>query len=162
MRDEVSQQDLPGIGRRFDVAGEDGARVSVVMHHSGRVDLYARTRRQDEPTTVSFTDDQARRLGAVLSGAYFKPAAVQHIEAVIGNLLVDWVTVPDNSPTDGRSIGALGIRRETRMTIAAIVRDGETIVAPEPDEALRSGDKLVVLGPPEALPALQALVGASS
>jgi TrkA domain protein len=160
MRDEVSQQDLPGIGRRFDVEGQDGGRVSVVMHHSGRCDVYARARGDAEPTTVSFTDDQARRLGAVMAGAYFKPAAVQRIEAVIGDLLVDWVTVPDNSPVDGRSIGELGVRRETRMTIAAIVREGTTIVAPDPDEAVRVGDKLVVLGPPAALPALQALVGA--
>lgn len=29
-------------------------------------------------------DDQARRLGAILGGAYFKPAGVAEMEAVIG------------------------------------------------------------------------------
>ena len=48
--------------------------------------------------SLTLTDAQARTLGAVLGGAYFKPAVVEEIEAVIGGLLIDWVTLRDDSP----------------------------------------------------------------
>lgn len=156
MSDEITEQDLPGIGRRFDLEAKDGGRLSVVIHHGGRRDVYAFRPEDEDPTAVfNLTDDQARRLGAILGGAYFKPAVIEQIEAVVGGLLIDWVTIREDSPGAGQSIGALEVRRRTGMTIAAIVRDDEPILAPEPDEVLRPGDRLVVLGRPEDLPRLR-------
>lgn len=78
----VTECEFPGIGRRYDLADMDGAEVSVVIHHSGRRDLYLID--DDEPAAArSFTDSQARHLGAVLGGAYFQPAVVDEMEAVI-------------------------------------------------------------------------------
>ena len=120
---EVSELELPGIGRRFDLDHLDGGRITVVIHHSGRRDLYLLPSDEDEPNAVmTLTDRQARSLGAVLGGAYFKPAMVEEIEEVIGNLLIDWVTLPGSSPAVGRTIGELEIRKRTRMTVVAIVR----------------------------------------
>lgn len=158
----VSEHDLPGIGRSYTIGCSDGARVMAVLHHSGRRDLYVLDdeHEPDEPTAiVSLTDDQARQLGAVLSGAYFKPAIVAEVEAVIGGLLIDWLTVRPDSPAAGRSIAELEIRRMTRMTVAAIVRhDGSSIVAPEPNEVIRTDDQLVVIGRPQDLPTFRELV----
>ena len=151
MSEPVSEQDLPGIGRRFDLVCAEGERVSVVIHHSGRRDLYVFQSGSGRPVTVTLTDDQARRLGAILGGAYFKPAAAAQMEAVIGGLLIDWVTLRGDSPGVGRSIADLQIRRRTRMTVAAIVRDDVPLVAPEPTEVLRAGDRLVVVGRPDDL-----------
>ena len=152
MSSEIHETDLPGIGRRFDLDGIDGS-VSVVIHHSGRRDVYVReARRRDDPAVLALTDGQARRLGAILSGAYFKPAVVEEMEAVIGDLLIDWVTLRDDSPAAGKSIAELEIRKRTRMTVAAVSRPAETIIAPEPAVVLRPGDRLVVIGRPEDLP----------
>ena len=90
--------------------------ITVIVHHSGRRDVYVPRRGSNEVDAVSFTDDQARRLGALLAGVYFKPAAVAQVEAVIGGLLIDWVTLHEGSPGVGRSIADLEIRRRTRMT----------------------------------------------
>ena len=126
-----------------------------MIHHSGRRDLYAfpagAPGDHAPAASISLTDDQARRLGAVLSGAYFKPAVVADIETVIGNLLIDWVTVRADSPATDHSIAELEIRRRTRMTVVAILRDGTTVLAPEPDERIRAGDRLVVVGRQEDL-----------
>ena len=160
MSDPISEQDLPGIGRRFDLVCSEGERVSVVIHHSGRRDLYVLQGAGARPVTVTFSDDQARRLGAILAGAYFKPAAAAQMEAVIGGLLIDWVTLRPESPGVGRSIADLQIRRRTRMTVAAIVRDDVPLVAPEPTEVLQAGDRLVVVGRPDDLGGfLAAVVG---
>jgi TrkA domain protein len=156
----ITERDLPGIGRRYDVEAADGGRLTVVVHHSGRRDVYVTPPGGDTPAVVSFGDDQSRRLGAILGGAYFRPAAVEAIEAVIGGLLIDWVTLGADSPAVGRSIADLEVRRRTRMTIAAVLRGDDATVAPEPSEVLRAGDRLVVLGRPEDLPGfLRVVVG---
>ena len=149
--DPVTEQDLPGIGRRYQMTDDSGQVITVIVHHSGRRDVYVPRRGSNEVDAVSFTDDQARRLGALLAGVYFKPAAVAQVEAVIGGLLIDWVTLHEGSPGVGRSIADLGIRRRTRMTVAAIVRDEASLVAPDPSTVLGVGDRLVVIGRPEDL-----------
>jgi TrkA domain protein len=149
--DPVTEQDLPGIGRRYQMTDDSGQVITVIVHHSGRRDVYVPCRAHDVDA-VSFTDDQARRLGAVLAGVYFKPAAVAQVEAVIGGLLIDWVTLHEHSPGVGRSIAELEVRKQTRMTIAAIVRGDSSFVAPDPAMTLEAGDRLVVIGRPEDLP----------
>jgi len=155
----IQEQELPGIGRRYDQATEDGL-ISVVIHHSGKRDLYVTEKegRTRTPTVVTLTDDQARRLGAVLAGAYFQPTVAQRIEAVVGGLVIDWVTMRTDSPGVDRSIADLEVRRNTRMTIVAILRGPEVIVVPEPSEVLQARDKLVVIGRPDDLPAFIAHV----
>ncbi|MGH9026534.1 MAG: cation:proton antiporter regulatory subunit [Acidimicrobiia bacterium] len=150
---DVSEQTLPGIGRSYALTSCDNSRVTVVIHHSGRRDLYVELPAEGRSVSVELNDDEARRLGAVLGGAYFKPAVVEELEAVIGGLLIDWVTLRPDSPGAGRSIADLEIRQRTRLTVVAIQRDADTLVTPEPSEVLRAGDRLVVVGRQEDLPA---------
>ena len=148
----VHEQDLPGIGRRFELLAAKGDHLDVVIHHSGRRDIYLRGRDEEEGHIVAtLTDDQARRLGAVLSGVYYKPAVVEEIEALIGEFVVDWVTLTDESNAIGKTIADLRVRQRTGMSVIAIVRTGATIKAPDPNEVLRSGDRLVVVGPQKNL-----------
>jgi TrkA domain protein len=154
----ITEQDLPGIGRRYQLQDANGQTVTVILHHSGRRDLYLARPTSGETDVASFTDDQARRLGALLAGVYFKPAAVAQVEAVIGGLLIDWVTLHDHSPGVGRTIAELEVRRRTRMTVAAIVRGDAAMVAPEPSTTLEAGDRLIVIGRPEDLGAFVSTV----
>jgi TrkA domain protein len=159
----VDVQELPGIGRRYDVLGERGGRVAVVLHHTGRRDVYAFERQSadddgDPDAVIELSDPQARKLGAILGGAYFKPPAVQEIEAIIGDLLIEWVTLDELSPVVGRSIQDLQIRQRSGMTIVAIVRGTTAVPAPEPTEVLEGGDRLVVVGKQEDFSAFTRLV----
>ena len=155
MSSEIIEQDLPGIGRCFTVSVADGAKVMVVIHHSGRRELYVIQRGgspEDADAVLTLSDDQARRLGSILAGAYFKPPVVEKVEEVIGGLLIDWATVREDSPAAGHTIAELEIRRQTRMTVAAILHaDGSSIIAPEPQEPIDVGDRLVMIGRPEDL-----------
>jgi TrkA domain protein len=144
----VNEEDLPGIGRRYELMAAQGKRVVLVLHHSGRRDLYVLQRHSDTPLcAVELTDDQARRIGAILGGAYFKPAVVEEIEDSIGEFIVDWVTLLADAPAVGHSIVDLEIRHRTGMTVIAIIRNRKTITAPDPSEILEVGDRLVVVGP---------------
>ncbi|MFY1698993.1 MULTISPECIES: potassium transporter TrkA [unclassified Solwaraspora] len=70
----VHMQELPGIGRRYDVdLGSSSQRVSVVVRRDGTRDLYVFTSRSDEPTAVlELTEEQARKVGALLAGTFFE------------------------------------------------------------------------------------------
>ena len=37
---QIQEDDLPGIGRRFTFTLSDGGQICVVIHHTGRRDLY--------------------------------------------------------------------------------------------------------------------------
>ncbi len=148
---QIDEDELPGIGRRYTFGLPDDGQICVVIHHTGRRDLYVTSDVDHDSEVISLEDDVARRLGAVIAGSYFTPAAVKRVEAVIGGLLIDWVTVREGSALAGMSIAEAGVRQATRMTVAAIVRGEESIVSPEPDEVVVPGDQLVVMGRPEDL-----------
>jgi K+/H+ antiporter YhaU regulatory subunit KhtT len=79
--------DLPGIGRRYEMTG-DQRRPHHRPHHSQRAPRRPRLDPgTDQASAVELTDRQARKLGAILGGAFFKPAVVEELEAVFGNLL---------------------------------------------------------------------------
>ena len=92
---DLTESTLPGIGQRYDLRASRNTTVAVVIHHSGRRDLYVLDGADEPSASVTLTDGQARTLGAILGGAFFKPAVVEEIEAVIGGLLIDWVTLDD-------------------------------------------------------------------
>ncbi len=148
---QIDEDELPGIGRRYTFGLPDDGQICVVIHHTGRRDRYVTADTDHDSEVISLEDDDARRLGAVIAGSYFTPAAVKRVEAVIGGLLIDWVTVREGSAIAGRSLAEAAVRQGSRMTVAAIVRGDESIVSPEPDEIVRADDQLVVMGRPEDL-----------
>lgn len=159
-RRHLAERDLPGIGKAYSLETLDGARLLAVVHQTSRRDLYVTVSGAEDPiASVALSDEQAREFGAALAGAFYKPAALEQVESVVGGLLIDWVTLRDSSPGAGRTIAELEIRRRSRMTVVALVRPGAApLIAPEPHERLEPGDRLVVIGRPEDLPALVKLV----
>lgn len=70
----VHVQELPGIGRRYDLdLGRTTDRVSVVVRNDRTRDLYVFGGRTDEPSAViELTEEQAQKLGALLGGTFFE------------------------------------------------------------------------------------------
>ncbi len=158
MNPDVRVDDLPGIGRRYELTCDDGGILTVVIHHTGRRDLYLLPAGREDVSTVSLSDTQARTAGDVLSGTYFTPTGVRRVQEVIDDLVTDWVVLTPGSPGTGRSIGDLGIRSRTGMAIMAILRGDAVIHEPGAAEVLQPGDRLVITGRRANLPAFQRLV----
>lgn len=70
----VHVQELPGIGKRYDIdLGSAEARISVVVRSGGIRDLYVFTQPGDEPSAVlELSEEQARKVAAVLSETFFE------------------------------------------------------------------------------------------
>ncbi|MDT0318911.1 MULTISPECIES: potassium transporter TrkA [unclassified Streptomyces] len=70
----VHVQDLPGVGKRYDIdLGRPDQRISVIMRSGGVRDLYVFATASAEPTAViELTEEQARKVSAVLSATFFE------------------------------------------------------------------------------------------
>jgi monovalent cation:H+ antiporter-2, CPA2 family len=83
----------------------------------------------------------------------------------VANLLreaaIESIRVELHSTVDGKMIREIGLRTRTAASIVAIERDGKTIVNPEPDEVLRHGDQILLLGRAEHIATARAFFGPS-
>ena len=105
----------------------------------GRCEIYVFAGAADEEprAVVELDDDEARQLGAILGGAYERPQIVEDLEVVLGQLAIEWISVPDDSPAIGHTLAECGFRARTRITIIAILRDPEAIAGAQPGDVVR-------------------------
>ena len=72
------------------------------------------------------------------------------------------IPITAGSPAAGRMIGELRIRSESGASVVGIQREPTSIINPGPDEDLRSGDELLLLGTTEQLDAASKLLASSA
>jgi TrkA domain protein len=145
---ELRETRLPGVGTKYAFTLAGGGRLAVIMHNDGAREIYFFRRTDDEDPTavIRLDDDEARQLGAVIGGAYERPQIVEELEMALGELLIEWVAVPDDSPAIGRSLADCAFRARTGITIIAILREPEPVTGAQPDDVIQAGDTLVTVG----------------
>ncbi len=145
---ELKETRLPGIGVKWAMETVSGSRVTVIQHTDGEREVYVhRHADDDEPAVVlELHDDESRQIGALLGGAYERPKIVEELEMALGEFQIEWIKVPAGSWTVGRSLAECGFRKRTGVTVIAILREEESIAGAQPDDVIREGDTLVVVG----------------
>lgn len=144
---DVREHDLPGVGKKFAVTTNDGDRMTIIIHNSGHREIYHFERGEDYPSyAVRMDDAEARKLGAILGGAFFQPVVADSMEMVFDQLSVEWMKVGAASPLQGKSLLEAAVRERTGASIIAILRDGRAVPNPQPDERIAAGDTLMVVG----------------
>ena len=156
---EILETELPGIGRRFTLPLETGGELAVVVHKSGDKDLYFREPGAEETAAASLDDAEARRLAAILTGAFWQPSPLDMFRAALAKKAgLETVTVVAGSPFIARRIADLDIRRRTGCSIVAILReDGSSVPNPTPDTTIEANDILVVIADAEGVAKLEDL-----
>ncbi len=151
---EFRESELPGIGKKFTIKTQQGAVISVVLHVTGKREIFIfeeGEEYEDPDCDVILTEDEAKQFGSVLMGTYFRPEQEREREIFLRNLAIEWVKVEPNSPLVGKSIEELGIRKRTGVTVISIVRGEHTITNPLPEEVIREGDTLILVGTREQM-----------
>ena len=145
---DLQETRLPGVGVKYAFRLGHGGRLAVILHNDGEREVYFYRRSgDDEPTAViELHDDEARQLGAVLGGAYERPKIVEDLELALGELSIEWIPVPDDSPAIGRSLAECAFRARTGVTVIAILRDPEPVSGAQPGDVVQEGDTLVAVG----------------
>jgi TrkA domain protein len=157
---EVRETRLPGVGVKFTLTTSHGSRLTVIQHADGVRELYVfqRARDEDPRAVIALEDDESRQIGALLGGAYERPKIVEDLEMAFGELAIEWVPVPDDSPAIGRTLAECAFRARTGITIIAILRDPEPVAGAQPDHMIERGDTLVTVGKLGQYPAFRRLL----
>jgi K+/H+ antiporter YhaU regulatory subunit KhtT len=75
-----------------------------------------------------------------------------------GELAIEWVPVPDDSPAIGRTLAECAFRARTGITIIAILREPEPVAGAQPDDVVERSDTLVTVGRLGQYPAFRKLL----
>lgn len=121
----------------------------IAVSRAGRVYL------EPDPNFQLFPGDRLVLMG--------EPAALKHAEDILHQVEgeesaqeprrfeVGEVDLRADSPSQGSSLAQLHFRRVHGVTVIGILRKGERILMPRPDEILQPGDKLIIIGTPESV-----------
>jgi TrkA domain protein len=145
---DLQETRLPGVGTKFTIRLAAHGRLSIIVHNDGKRELYwFHHDDDDEPEAViTLDDDESRQLGAVIGGAYERPKIVEDLEMALGEMLIEWIQVPDSSPWIGKSLAEAGFRAKLGITVIAILREPEPVSGARPEDVVQHGDTLVTVG----------------
>jgi TrkA domain protein len=144
---DIREVKLPGVGMRYEFTTEEGKYVGVVVHRSGRKELYV-TNPKDPHSfkrVLGLSERDARIVVEMLGGSRVAEE-LSELQQSIEGLAIDWLPVREDSLYVGRSMGEARIRTRTGVSVVAVLRGDEALPAPEPDLRIESGDYLVVVG----------------
>ncbi|MFB1065779.1 cation:proton antiporter regulatory subunit [Natrinema sp. H-ect4] len=158
----VYESDLPGVGKKFEVELENGERLVIVTHNTGKREVYLKADGDaDSEKMFEASDRLARKIGTILEGAYFQPVQAEQVETMLSDdTYLEWYGVAEEAEVAGQSLAEANIRERTGVSIVAIQR-GETLISPPtPETILEVGDTLVVIGDREDCAQFEKLLGA--
>jgi TrkA domain protein len=156
---DITETDLPGIGKRFAITTASGETVTVISHLTGRRDIYHSASEDKEPYLLTLTDEEARQLSAILGDTFFRPTPMDMLRSALASkAYIDMARLPAGSPAVGASLKQLDVRRQTGATVLAIQRGDEMMANPPATTLLEGDDVLIVLGMPEDMKKLERLL----
>ncbi len=156
---DITENELPGIGKKFTLETVEGGTVTVIVHLSGRRDVYYTMDDDAKPTFFGLTDEEARRLSAVLGDTFYKPTPMDMLRSALpAGGGIDLVQITEGSAAAGRTLGELDVRRRTGVTVLGIRRGEETIPNPPASATILKDDYLIVMGGGEELQKLERLI----
>jgi NhaP-type Na+/H+ and K+/H+ antiporter len=87
-----------------------------------------------------------------------RPEEVKPMPELLLEAELETLEIPAASVMVNRALREIPLRQETGASIVAIERAGQRLINPGPDERLRSGDRVLLLGHLEQLPAARELL----
>jgi TrkA domain protein len=158
---ELKEVELPGVGVRYEFVTEEGTRVAVISHRSGRREIYLADPNDPDrfKRALRLSEEDARTLAEILGASRFA-AELAQLQQKIEGLAIDWLPVREDSPYSRRTIGAARVRTRTGVSVVAVLRGDQAIPAPGPDVEVEPGDYLVVVGTPRGIEQLVELLRA--
>jgi len=150
---KLKETDLPGIGKKFSIITSHKDKIDVIIYINGKRELFIFEKDDyDEPVAnVILNEEEANQLGSILMGVYFKPETEETKECLLKNLVIEWIEVDENSPLVNHTLKDLQIRQKTGASVISIIRGDKTIINPSPDEVIKKGDTLVLVGSREQI-----------
>jgi CPA2 family monovalent cation:H+ antiporter-2 len=109
-----------------------------------------------------FTDNVREELYAPLYQANPDYRILAQLQSAARSIEIQWVTIPDNSPLVGQTIGAAQIRTRTGASVVAAMRGEHLLPNPDSDYQFQMGDRIAILGDSAQHGAFTALIHSAS
>lgn len=158
----VYESDLPGVGKKFEIELDDGERLVVVIHNTGKRELFHKSDADaDGEKVVELSDRLAQTVGSIIEGGHFQPVESDTVRTMLADgTLLEWYNVDADTDLVGRTLADARVREQTGVSVVAIQRDDELLPSPGPDSTIEAGDTLVVIGSQADIRAFDAVVSA--
>lgn len=142
----IREQNLPGIGHRYEVSVAGARHLIVVVQRAGRREIAIGRPGTDDPAAaVSLSHDQAVAVAALLTGARFSIESDPEGDSPVGGVAVETVTLSEGSPAIGRPAREVPLLAGSDAAILAVIRDDTPqLLEDESTEPCRVGDRVVV------------------
>lgn len=156
---DIHETLLPGVGLRYEFTNADGDRVGVIAYRKGRFEFFVSTAADPDRAQRVFrlTESEADALAQLL-GAPRMVESFADLTREIPGLEAGQVEVAAGSRYAGRPLGDTRARTRTGASVVAIVRGDGVVASPGPDEPLRAGDVLVVIGTADGIGGVRQLI----
>ena len=157
----ISESDLPGVGRKFQVETTSGDRLVIVIHDDGTRELYHFTRKNmDRPASVMrLTDGEARQIAGIVGGLTYVPRNLPTTEVLLEDLVLEWFPIEPGAACIGKTIRDLEVRTRTGASIVSLIEPNRaTRTNPEADTVLNEGATLILAGDRRAVERLKRLL----
>jgi K+:H+ antiporter subunit KhtT len=157
----ISESNLPGVGRKFQIETLSGDRLIIVIHDDGKRELYHFEKKNlNRPVSVlALTDGEARQVAGIVGGLTYVPKALPTSEIVLEDLVLEWFTLPPGAVCGGKTIRDLQVRTRTGASIVSLIEPNRvTRTSPEADTLLNEGATLIIAGDRRSIAKLKQLL----
>jgi TrkA domain protein len=154
---DVDETPLPGMGVRYDFTTEEGDHLGVLVHRTGRRDIFVYSAEDPDECamTITLRPDDARTLAELLGAS----RVAEHLAAVqqqVAGLSLDWIRVSPRSAWAGLTLRDAAIHTNTGVSVVALLDGDDVTAAPGAEDVLTPGAQVVAIGTAEGLEALGA------
>ena len=157
----ISEANLPGVGRKFQIETVRGDRLVIVIHDDGDREIYHFDRKNLDraASVITLTDGESRQLAGIVGGLTYVPKALPTAEVVLDDLVLDWFTIEPGAAAIGKTIRELQPRTVTGASIVSLVEPNHIKrTNPEADTLLNEGATLILAGDRKTIAALKKLL----
>lgn len=145
----ISESNLPGVGRKFQIETTSGDRLIIVIHDDGRRELYHFNRKNLDraDSVLTLTDGEARQIAGIVGGLTYVPKALASTEVVLDDLVLEWFVIEPKSSAIGKTIRQLQARTVTGASIVSIIEPNQVKrINPEADTVINEGATFILAG----------------
>ncbi|MBX3288762.1 MAG: cation:proton antiporter regulatory subunit [Acidobacteria bacterium] len=145
----ISESNLPGVGRKFQIETISGDRLIVVIHDDGLREIYHFNKKNpDKPASVlAVTDGEARQIAGIIGGLSYVPKALPTSEVVLDDLVLEWFVIEKGAASIGKTIAQLEARTMSGASIVSIIEPNQQKrVNPGPDTVINEGATFILAG----------------
>lgn len=143
---QISEEPLPGIGRRYELEVESDQNLGVIVQHGGARHIVVLGAGAEEPElAVRLNHEQAVALAAILIGAKITMGTADDDRIAADEVVINTVTLRPSSPAVGRLVKEIHLPADSDAAVLAVISDATPeLVEDHTTRPCQAGDRIVI------------------